>query len=56
MIRMFGITANDINERAEQAIGGYVGNTDYLRMNLRDVLEWAATLANAEVKEVDDQC
>jgi hypothetical protein len=41
MPRMFGITANAIEERAEQALGGYVGNTDYLRMNLRDVLRLA---------------
>lgn len=56
MIRMYGITASVIKERAEQALGGYVGNTDYLRMNLRDVLKLAEPMANSEVKEGDNQC
>lgn len=32
------IPAEAIEERATQAMAGYVGNLDYLRMNLRDVL------------------
>lgn len=39
------IPAADIQQRAEEALGGYVGNTDYLRMNLRDVLKIAERLA-----------
>lgn len=41
IIRLFGITADAIEERAEHALQGYVGNEDYLRMNLRDVLKLA---------------
>ncbi|PWF46078.1 DUF6036 family nucleotidyltransferase [Massilia glaciei] len=43
MIRTFGITANAIEDRAEHALRGYVGNADYLRMNLRDVLKLASS-------------
>jgi hypothetical protein len=38
LITRFGITAEEIETRAEEALVGYVGNVDYLRMNLRDVL------------------
>lgn len=41
VIARFHIQAGDIERRAEEALGGYVGNTDYLRMNLRDVLATA---------------
>ena len=41
LIRYFGITAEAIETRALQALDGYVGNVDALRMNLRDVLEMA---------------
>jgi hypothetical protein len=39
------LPAADIQQRAEEALGGYIGNTDYLRMNLRDVLHIAERLA-----------
>lgn len=45
VIARFRIPAADIQQRAEEALGGYVGNTDYLRMNLRDVLKIAERLA-----------
>jgi len=41
MIHRFQITAEEIEKRAEEALGGYIGNTDYLRMNLREVLAMA---------------
>jgi hypothetical protein len=41
LITRFGITAEEIEKRAEEALVGYVGNVDYLRMNLRDVLDKA---------------
>jgi len=41
VIARFKIPAAEIAQRAEEALGGYVGNTDYLRMNLRDVLKMA---------------
>jgi hypothetical protein len=45
VIARFRIPAADIQQRAEEALGGYVGNTDYLRMNLRDVFKIAERLA-----------
>ncbi len=51
IIRTFGIAANIIETRAEQALQGYVGNTDYLRMNLRDVLKLARRLTGDEGME-----
>lgn len=51
IIRTFGIAANTIQARAEQALQGYVGNTDYLRMNLRDVLKLALRLTGDEDME-----
>ncbi len=44
MIRTFGISASAIEERAEHALQSYVGNAEYLRMNLRDVLKKARNL------------
>jgi hypothetical protein len=44
IISRFHISADDIQRRAEEALAAYVGNTDYLRMNLRDVLATAARL------------
>jgi len=44
IISRFRISADEIQRRAEEALGGYVGNTDYLRMNLRDVLATADRL------------
>jgi hypothetical protein len=44
IIRTFGITASVIEGRAEHAMKGYVGNVDYLKMNLRAVLEIARDL------------
>jgi hypothetical protein len=41
LITRFGITAEEIEKRAEEALVGYVGNVDHLRMNLRDVLDKA---------------
>jgi hypothetical protein len=41
LITRFGTTPEEIETRAEEALAGYVGNADYLRMNLRDVLEKA---------------
>lgn len=34
--------------RAEEAIGGYVGNVDLLRCNLRDAIEIARQAESAE--------
>lgn len=45
LIEKFGIRATNIKKRAEEALAGYVGNVDYLRMNLRDVLQLADTYA-----------
>lgn len=47
VIARFHMPAAAIAQRAEEALGGYVGNTDYLRMNLRDVLKIAERLASA---------
>jgi hypothetical protein len=44
LIAKFHLGADDIGARAEEALGGYVGNADYLRMNLRSVLEVAGRL------------
>lgn len=44
LIARFHMTAQQIETRAEEALGGYVGNTDYLRMNLRDVLASAVRI------------
>jgi hypothetical protein len=41
IISRFNLSGAEIAERAEEALGGYVGNSDYLRMNLRDVLKIA---------------
>ena len=41
LIEHLDIPAEDIETRALQAMSGYVGNLDYLRMNLRDVLKKA---------------
>ena len=41
LIERLDIPAELIEARALQAMSGYVGNLDYLRMNLRDVLEKA---------------
>lgn len=45
IISQFHIPAREIENRAEEALGGYVGNADYLRMNLREVLKIAERLA-----------
>lgn len=37
-----GVSPAEIEQRAEQALAGYVGNIDYLRMNLRETLSIAA--------------
>lgn len=42
IIATFNLSGTEIEQRAEDALGGYVGNADYLRMNLRDVLKLAA--------------
>lgn len=44
IISKFHIPARKIEKRAEEALAGYVGNADYLRANLRDVLRMAAKL------------
>jgi hypothetical protein len=41
IISLFHIEAAEIEKRAQEALGGYVGNADNLRMNLRDVLKMA---------------
>jgi hypothetical protein len=49
LLDRFHIPAEVIEKRAEEALGGFVGNTAYLRMNLSDVLEMArATTADRE--------
>jgi hypothetical protein len=45
IISRFHTPAEEIEKRAEEALGGYVGNADNLRMNLREVLKIAARLA-----------
>lgn len=45
IISRFQIPAAAIERRAEEALGGYVGNSNYLRMNLRDVLATAERLS-----------
>lgn len=47
IISRFHIPAEEIEKRAEEALAGYIGNVDYLRMNLRDVLKMAERLAAA---------
>jgi hypothetical protein len=47
LITRFGITAEEIETRAEEALVSYVGNVDYLRVNLRDVLDQARRHAAA---------
>jgi len=46
IISRFQIPAEEIKQRAEEALAGYVGNADYLRMNLRDVLATADRLTS----------
>lgn len=41
LIERLNISAEEIESRALHAMSGYVGNLDYLRMNLRDVLKKA---------------
>ena len=41
LIERLNIPAEEIEARALHAMSGYVGNLDYLRMNLRDVIEKA---------------
>jgi hypothetical protein len=41
LIARFHINAEEIERRADEALAGYVGNVDYLRMNLRAVLQIA---------------
>lgn len=41
LIAKFHLSAAAIEQRAEEALGGYVGNVAYLRMNLRAVLQMA---------------
>jgi hypothetical protein len=41
IIARFQIPADEIKRRAEEALAGYVGDVDYLRMNLNDVLKMA---------------
>lgn len=45
LIAKFRIGAEEIEQRAEDALAGYVGNVDYLRMNLRAVLQIARSQA-----------
>lgn len=45
LIDRFHIPVETIEKRAEEALGGFVGNSAYLRMNLRDVLEMARASA-----------
>lgn len=47
IVEKFHLTPEEIGSRAEEALGGYVGNADYLRMNLRDVLRIAEAFVNA---------
>lgn len=44
IISKFHITAREIEDRTEEALAGYIGNTDYLHMNIRDVLALAKAL------------
>ena len=47
IISRFQIPPADIRQRAEEALTACVGNSDYLRMNLRDVLATAERLTRA---------
>lgn len=47
LIARFGISAEEIEIRAEEALVSFVGNVDYLRMNLRDVLNTARMHASS---------
>ncbi len=47
LVTLFDITADEIEKRAEEALIGYVGNVDYLRMNLSDVLDKARRHASS---------
>jgi hypothetical protein len=47
------IPAEAIETRAEEALAGYVGNVDYLRMNLREVLNLARQLAAGNAGQTD---
>jgi len=41
LIKRLDISAEEIEARALHAVSGYVGNLEYLRMSLRDVLKKA---------------
>jgi hypothetical protein len=41
LISRFRIPASEIEQRAEHALGGYIGNRDSIRANLHDVLSMA---------------
>jgi hypothetical protein len=51
LVSRFGITAEQIEDRAEEAIAGYVGNVDYLRMNLHQVAKLATQIAGQPNEE-----
>ena len=55
IISRFHISVEEIQKRAEEALSGYVGNTDYLRMNLNDVLNMARELAVKHDDEPDQE-
>jgi hypothetical protein len=51
LIDRFQIPVEAIEKRAEEALGGFVGNTAYLRMNLNDVLGMARASAAEQESE-----
>lgn len=53
IISMFHISVEEIQKRTEEALSGYVGNIDYLRMNLNEVLGLARELSAERDEEPD---
>ncbi len=47
LLKRFGISAESIEQRAEQALAGYVGNVSHLRTHLAEVLSMAHKQAAA---------
>lgn len=50
------ITSDTLEQRAEEAIGGYIGNPDFLRCNIRDALKIIRVIEDPYSKNGNGQC
>lgn len=54
IIRTCGVTAEEIETRAKEALGGYVGNPRPVLLNLEDVLEMARQINKPQSQDVEN--